>query len=228
LTSKISSPVGAPSQYLAIGATNPHTIAEGPGLRYAIWLQGCSIRCPGCFNPHLWTRRGGRWTDPDQLAVDVVAADVEGVTLLGGEPFDQAPALARFATLVRDAGLSVMTFTGHLRQELERADAPPGAHDLLAATDLLVDGPYLAEVPDHSRPWVGSRNQRFHFLTDRYSRLESKLTDLSDRVEIRVSTSGEVAVNGWATVDQLDTLLAGLSTETSSRLGRPSHPDRGG
>src|SRR4051794_1393000 len=89
----------------------PRTIAEGPGTRFAVWVQGCTIRCVGCFNPHLWGRKGGTATDPVGLATEAIDAEVEGVTLLGGEPFEQAAPLAAFARVVRHAGLSVMTFT---------------------------------------------------------------------------------------------------------------------
>lgn len=185
----------------------PHTTAEGPGNRYAIWVQGCSIRCDGCFNPHLWTASGGTPTSPESLAQDATETGVDGITLLGGEPFEQAPALARLARLAQEAGMSVMTFTGRLYEDL-RAIADPDIHALLHATDLLVDGPYLADQPDLSRPWVGSTNQHFHFLTDRYRHLEDRLTELPDRIEVRIAPNGEICLNGWATVDQLDRLLA--------------------
>ncbi|PYY32776.1 4Fe-4S single cluster domain-containing protein [Curtobacterium sp. MCBD17_030] len=194
----------------------PETRAEGPGARFAVWVQGCTIRCDGCFNPQLWGSIGGTATAPLELATQAVAAGVDGVTLLGGEPFEQAPALAEFAALVRANGLSVMTFTGYERELLESADAPNGAQDLLAETDLLVDGRYRADAKDFTRPWVGSTNQRFHFLTQRYRHLEPQLTALPDRLEVRVSAAGEVAVNGWASVDQLDALLAG----TGPTVGR--------
>ena len=66
------------------------TAAEGPGLRCAVWTQGCSVRCPGCFNPQTWTTRGGTLLPWPELVSRVLAIDgIEGVTLLGGEPFDQ-------------------------------------------------------------------------------------------------------------------------------------------
>jgi anaerobic ribonucleoside-triphosphate reductase activating protein len=102
-----------------------------------------------------------------------------------------------------------MTFTGITREHLESSHAPRGAAELLRQTDLLIDGPYLAHSPDRTRPWVGSTNQGFHFLTDRYRGLESRLSTIGDRVEVRITPAGEVQVNGWATVDQLDDLLAG-------------------
>lgn len=211
----------APSPSVRIGAVAERTEAEGPGVRFAVWAQGCTIRCSGCFNPHLWGTHDGRHTPAQELAQHATAAatndrEIEGVTLLGGEPFEQAQAFAAFATAVGAAGLSVMVFTGYSREHLEGPDAPPGSAALLAATDLLVDGPYRAEQKDLLRPWVGSTNQRFHFLTSRYEHLTEKLTTLPDRVEIRIARSGDITVNGWATVDQLDTLLA----DTAPKTGR--------
>lgn len=138
------------------------------------------------------------------------------MTLLGGEPFEQAPAFAALGKKVREAGLSMMVFSGFEREFLESGDAPDGAAALLAQTDLLVDGPYLADKRDLGRPWVGSTNQRFHFLTDRYRHLEENLKGMPDRIEVRISPMGAVAINGWAPVDRLDTLLDDLTP----RVGR--------
>jgi len=184
-----------------------NTTAEGPGNRYAIWVQGCTIRCDGCFNPHLWTAIGGTPTHPESLISDAAQAGIEGITLLGGEPFDQAAGLAPLAELAQEVGLSVMTFTGRMYEAL-RTTAEADVHALLDATDLLVDGPYLADQPDLNRPWVGSTNQQFHFLTERYRHLQDRLTELPDRIEARIAANGEISLNGWATVDQLDRLLA--------------------
>jgi anaerobic ribonucleoside-triphosphate reductase activating protein len=190
----------------------PATEAEGPGRRAALWVQGCSIRCPGCFNPHSWSVDGGEPVGWPELvgSLRAAAADhaIEGLTLLGGEPFDQAAPLASLAEAVRADGLSVMTFTGYVLEDLRAA----GREDwdrLLAATDLLVDGPYLAQRPERSRPWVGSDNQRFWFLTDRYAHLADELDAIPNRLEIRISRSGEVVVNGFATVATLENLLTG-------------------
>lgn len=194
---------------LRVAAVIENTSAEGPGVRFAVWSAGCSLRCDGCFNPHLWSTASGQPTGVAELAERAAASGSQGVTLLGGEPFEQAPAFAAFARLVRAHGLSVMAFTGYRRAHLSSDEAPPGAADLLAATDLLVDGPYVADSPDLARPWVGSANQEFHFLTERYRHLQDELSVLPDRVEIRVAPTGEVQLNGWATVDQLDALFGG-------------------
>ena len=203
---------------LRIGAVTEATEAEGPGRRFAVWSQGCSVRCSGCFNPHLWSADGGELVDPAGLARRAAATDVEGVTLLGGEPFDQAEAFADFAEHAQHLGLSVMTFTGHLLEHLTSTDAPAGAARLVAASDLLVDGPYLADRPDLVRPWVGSTNQRFHVLTERYADLADTFDRTPDRLEVRIAANGELAVNGWAPVSVLDDLLA----DTTSPVGRGS------
>jgi anaerobic ribonucleoside-triphosphate reductase activating protein len=183
-------------------------------------VQGCSIRCPGCFNPHSWTFDGGQPVGWPELAEGVRAAtadhDIEGLTLLGGEPFDQAAPLASLAETVRAGGLSVMTFTGYVLEDL-RAAGREDFDRLLAATDLLVDGPYLAQRPERRRPWIGSDNQRFWFLTDRYAHLADDLGAIPNRLEIRISRSGEVAVNGFATVATLEDLLTGTAGRPTRR-----------
>ena len=190
----------------------PSTRAEGPGERTAIWVQGCSIRCPGCFNPHMWSFRFGELVAPEELAARVVDAGTDGLTLLGGEPFDQAAALAKVAALVRKAGRSVMTFTGYTTVQLR--DAVDAGRDdvagLLAETDLLVAGPFLADQIDTTRPWVGSTNQEFVLLTSRFLDLLDHIVSTPDRVEITVDASGQIALNGWAELDVLDELLSGL------------------
>src|SRR5205085_11163251 len=92
---------------------------------------------------------------------------VEGMTLLGGEPLAHAAGAAVLARETRSLGLTVMVFTGYsLEQARELPD--PAVADLLAHTDILVDGPYVRELPDSQRRWIGSTNQRIHFFTDRY------------------------------------------------------------
>ncbi|SBT52553.1 4Fe-4S single cluster domain-containing protein [Micromonospora auratinigra] len=218
-------PVGrpaGPTELVRVARFLPATRAEGPGERTAVWVQGCAVRCPGCFNPQLWTFRGGTATAPADLVRQVLAAGTEGLTLLGGEPFDQAAALAEVAAGVRRAGRSVMTFTGYTRDGLRRA-VEAGRNDvarLLAETDLLVAGPFRADLVDPTRPWVGSTNQEFVLLNDRFPDLLAGLHGTPDRLEVVVDPAGRVEINGWAELDALDELLAGVEL-------RPARPERG-
>ena len=176
------------------------TEAEGPGARLALWLQGCTLRCPGCCNPGMLDRIGGRELPVEEVLAeaDRVRDRIEGLTLVGGEPFEQAPELARLAREARRRGLSVVVFTGYTLEEL-RAGAVEGAGALLGETDLLVDGRYRRDEPEGERRWVGSANQRFHFLTDRYRPgVERPGPGEADRtVELRVGPDGRVHASGW-------------------------------
>lgn len=135
--------------------------------------------------------------------------DIEGVTFLGGEPFEQAEALAELGRRVQGAGLSVMTFTGYVLEAI-RESSRQGWHDLLDVTDLLLDGPYVRDLTDTSRPWVGSSNQRFHFLTPRYRHLEQELSNIPNRLEIRLQPDGRILVNGLASTQTLNEMFSGI------------------
>jgi len=182
---------------LRIGRFVASTTAEGPGVRCALWVQGCSLRCRGCCNPELFDPRGGGAVDPARLASEILNSihRVEGITLLGGEPFDQAAALVPLVRRLRHAGLGVIAFTGYTLGDLHgRGD--PCVDGLLDATDLLVDGPFDATRPETERRWVGSENQQFRYLTDRYDpSLERAGPD--ETVEVRLGADAVVRVNGW-------------------------------
>ncbi|WP_226681715.1 4Fe-4S single cluster domain-containing protein [Sutcliffiella horikoshii] len=186
----------------------PHTTVEGPGKRFCLWVQGCSIRCEGCGIPWTWNKENGKIVSVDTLLHEISnskeANNIEGVTFLGGEPFDQAKALGTLAARVKELDLTVMTFSGyHLEDLAMRTDA----RQLIEATDLLIDGPFEKDNLDLSRPWVGSSNQRYHFLTNAYQHLKDQLTSIPNKMEIRLYPDGTVSVNGMATQKTLNELF---------------------
>src|SRR5262245_28687224 len=189
------------AESVRVGARVPVTRVEGPGARYALWVQGCSIRCPGCCNPHLFAAAGGERVAVETLLAEIRAAGpaIEGVTFLGGEPFEQASALARVARGSRGLGLSVMVFSGYTLEELAARVADDGVAALLRYTDVLVDGRYEASRPERTRLWAGSENQRFHYLTDRYGpEIERPADGAALReVEVRIEADGTISANGW-------------------------------
>jgi len=138
--------------------------------------------------------------DVARLLREVTGArsEIEGVSVLGGEPFDRAEALVPFVRGVRELGLGVIVFTGFSLSELQ-ARADPAVRDVLTATDLLIDGRYDAARPETRRRWVGSANQRFHYLTGRYSpAIELGAGGRQEqRLEVRIDPDGRVQVNGW-------------------------------
>ncbi|MFT3698912.1 MAG: 4Fe-4S single cluster domain-containing protein [Kofleriaceae bacterium] len=177
------------------------TEAEGPGHRFAVWLQGCSIRCPGCCNPEMFDERRGEAMTPDEL-IAKIPSTVEGITLLGGEPFDQATQAAEFVRLAKAKGLTIMVFSGYTIGELRER---PDAAVLLDQIDLLVDGRYDKNLPEPPPPvgrrWIGSANQTMHYLTGAYSAEDPQMR-AANTIEIRVGPNG-LSINGWPSADRL-------------------------
>lgn len=192
------------------------TRVEGPGLRVAVWTQGCTIKCPGCFNPELWGTRGGQALSSLELSQAIIRMaktykGTEGVTFLGGEPFDQAAGLAEVSRLLQQSGLSVMVFTGFTLADLIKSRGE-GVSEFLSHIDFLVDGPFIENKIDSSRPWLGSTNQQFHFLTSKYSMHDVRK---SDAVELRVDAQGQLTISGWATTDDLEEIISTVSQENN-------------
>jgi anaerobic ribonucleoside-triphosphate reductase activating protein len=183
---------------LRIAQIVPCTEAEGPGRRFALWFQGCPLRCPGCCNPEMLSFEGGTAVSLRDLVGQIEEAarrdSIEGITLLGGEPLAHAAGATALARSVRERGLTVMVFSGYTLEEARRLPDPAVA-ELLALTDILVDGPYLREQPETRRRWIGSANQRIHYLSDRYQADDPHWL-MPNTLEIRLR-GPELTVNGF-------------------------------
>lgn len=195
---------------LRVATISEDTEAEGPGRRWSLWVQGCTLRCAGCCNPEMFAaERGTLWQLPEiATALDAARArGVEGISILGGEPFEQAAGCAVVAREARARGLTVMVYSGYTLAELH---ARPDAAPLLAEIDLLVDGRYDRERPEPPPPvgrrWLGSTNQTMHFLTAAY-RPDDPRMHTANTVELHW-TNGQLLVNGWpAGADAIARLL---------------------
>jgi len=178
---------------MRIGNFLPATEVEGPGLRAAVWLQGCSIRCRDCCNPEFLPPTGGVETDPRCLAGEIASLAVEGVTILGGEPLDQADELALLlAELRRESTKGVFLFTGYCWDAVQ---ANPRWRAVAQMADLVKAGPFDRGLTPDPRHWIGSRNQTVHFITERYRALQDRWE--SARQEIEIHWRGdEIVVNG--------------------------------
>lgn len=177
---------------LKLAAFLPHSRANGPGLRSVLWVQGCSLRCAGCFNPDFQPFAGGYESTVKEV-IDLLLAqpDTEGVSFSGGEPFSQAAALAEVAEAVRAAGKGVLIFTGQ-EAAILKVSRYPGVQRLLAAADLLAAGPYRHDLPQR-HPLLASTNQELVYLSERYRGVELG----PRRSEFRIGADGEVSVTGF-------------------------------
>lgn len=131
----------------------------GPGKRVAIWLVGCKHRCKGCSNPELWEPNGQASICPRELfqAILRIAEEnpVDGITITGGEPFDQAEELLELVSLLHHLTADILVFSGYYHKELI---SDPVAKAILEKIAVLVDGPYIEDL-NKCLPLRGSSNQ---------------------------------------------------------------------
>jgi anaerobic ribonucleoside-triphosphate reductase activating protein len=178
-----------------------NTQVEGPGNRFCIWVQGCKKHCPDCWAKDTWEFGVGKKYSVDDLFLQIKETQgVEGVTFLGGEPFEQAQELSLLATKIKQLGLSVLCFTGYTLEELQ-AKNEQGVNDFLAQIDLLIDGGFEKDKFDLSRPWVGSSNQRYHFFTDFYS--PNIISEYKNKIEARIGEDGKLEINGMGDFEHI-------------------------
>jgi len=143
---------------LWIAGVEKNSIVDGPGIRYTIFTQGCPHRCPGCHNPQTWDLEQGNPVSWEALLAEIKAAKLlQGVTFTGGEPFLQASLLAQLGKAVKELKLDLLVYTGYTWEELREKKE---FLELLAVTDLLIDGLFQETEKDLQLPFRGSRNQR--------------------------------------------------------------------
>lgn len=169
--------------------------ANGPGLRFVVWFQGCTLGCPGCFNPKTHGAAGGMEMDTVALAEQLLAKPngIEGVSFSGGEPFQQPEALLALLDRLAGSGLSMLAFSGYTHAEIQRQPLGPA---ILARLDVLIAGRYL-QSRHQGRGLLGSTNQAVHLLTGRYTPKDIGATPTS---EIILHRDGRITVSGIAPI----------------------------
>jgi anaerobic ribonucleoside-triphosphate reductase activating protein len=158
-------------------------------VRAVLWVQGCSRRCPGCFNPETHPFEGGEAVPVEALLQRIAALQdtIEGLTVSGGEPLEQEPAITALLRQVKtETGLSVLLFTGFSWEEIQQGI------EALHYVDVLIAGRYDRTQP-RARGLRGSANQTVHFLTDRYTLADLEAVPSS---EVILTPEGEALVSG--------------------------------
>ena len=176
---------------IRIHAFEPGSRANGPGLRAVVWFQGCTLGCPGCFNPDTHDPAAGYDWDTETLAAKIVSlgTTIEGISVSGGEPFQQPAALLDLLIRVSGSHLSCLIFSGYTLREIERLPLGPAIID---RCDVLIAGRY---APDKhvGRGLLGSSNQQIHVLSDRYN--ESQLSK-TPGCELVLRSDGTITLTG--------------------------------
>ncbi|MFT3694352.1 MAG: 4Fe-4S single cluster domain-containing protein [Kofleriaceae bacterium] len=174
---------------LRLHAYEPRSRANGPGARFVVWMQGCTLGCPGCFNASTHDASGGREIAVEDLLAEMATAKVEGLSLSGGEPMQQIDATVELLRGARALGLSTLAFSGYTIDEIR---ALPRGDEALALLDVLIDGRYVS-TERLASGLRGSANQRIQLLTERYSLADVEATPVA---EIRISKTGEAVLTG--------------------------------
>jgi anaerobic ribonucleoside-triphosphate reductase activating protein len=177
---------------LAVHAFVPATRANGPGLRACLWLQGCSLGCPGCFNPETHDNTAGHQVPVSEILgwIDDLGDEIDGITISGGEPLQQWEGLVDLLEgLGRRHSCSVVLFSGFSHEEIDRMGRLP---QLTAVVDVLVAGRYREDMR-LARGLRGSHNKTVHLLSDRYTEAD---IDASPVSEVLIDASGGIVITG--------------------------------
>lgn len=138
-----------------------YDIANGPGVRTTIFLTGCTLNCKNCFNKEYQNFHFGKVFDEKAFeeVMDCLSdANISGLSVLGGEPFDNLEGLREFITKVRaNSEKDIWIYSGYTFEELLEKD---GAMDVLKNIDVLVDGRFVEDLKDLKLKFRGSSNQR--------------------------------------------------------------------
>lgn len=139
---------------MRIAGMLPCSLANGEGIRFVVFLQGCAHHCPGCHNPETWDFNGGYEVDPKVIAIQYMkhAHLLDGITLSGGDPFYQEEACRTLLDLLPE-GTNVWVYTGFTYEEIR-------GRELTKRADVIVDGPYTEDLRTETLPYRGSSNQR--------------------------------------------------------------------
>ena len=136
----------------------------GPGSRLCIWVNGCSRKCVGCVSPNLQNVDESTEVDIYECLYAYNLELIDGVTISGGEPFEQAEELYRLVRYIRRRGIrDILVYTGYTYDQLK--DMQSAAVDgVLEAISVLIDGPYVEELDFGVSNIKGSDNQEIHYL----------------------------------------------------------------
>ncbi len=170
----------------------PLSLVNGPGKRAVVWVQGCTLNCPGCFNPQTHPASAGQAWPVDRLVKTILKQhnEIEGISISGGEPLQQLKPLIELTRQVKQrSDLSILLFSGFTWEEIHRI---PEAPALLEHLDVLIAGRYVAGKRLASG-LIGSSNKTIHFLTGRYT-----IADLAPvpAAEVILNPNGEIVLSG--------------------------------
>ena len=173
----------------------------GPGKRLLLFTQGCSLRCKGCTNQHLWGF--GKGIDVTIEEILNQCTDLDGLTLHGGEPLDQANVLVELIWKLKQQGKTVILFTGYIFKELNKVQ-----RQAWLSSDMVISGRYEEEKRNIYLQFRGSTNQRVYTHQGKYKNY--KIKDGQTVAILSFNEQGEMQSRGFRT-EELEQLLKEIS-----------------
>ena len=191
--------------YINIHSLIKNSRVNGPGERFVIWTQGCRKGCKNCYNPETWSHYKNNLITIEEIIEEIKNSSATGVTISGGDPFEQPEELFYLLTKIKQLSLSdgVIVFSGYTIEEIRVREELRKSLDYI---DVLIDGLYIDEKRISSG-LAGSSNQEFHFLTDKISR-DNILIDQ----EVEIHLLGDIIqLTGFPLIDKNNMKLKGIS-----------------
>ena len=173
----------------------------GPGKRLLLFTQGCSFRCKGCTNQHLWKFGEGIDVTADEIVNQ--CNDLDGITLHGGEPLDQANVLVELINKIKRQGKTVILFTGYMFKELNKVQK-----QAWLSSDIVISGRYEEQKRNIYLQFRGSTNQKVFTHKGKYK--DYKIRDGQTVAILSFNEKGEMQSRGFRT-DALEQLLNEIS-----------------
>ncbi len=172
-----------------------NSTVNGPGLRDVIWVQGCSICCEGCINQKLWSYRSKYLIPVDKLLQRFTDRKgfIDGITISGGEPTEQAYALSYLLKGMKEQGFTTVVYTGHIYEELVE-HGNEWIRKLLDYTDILIDGPFIKEQHTIDYNWRGSSNQRLILLSTTFNLTQIHQNPTQREIHIFVKNANQTVI----------------------------------
>ncbi|MCD4817168.1 MAG: radical SAM protein [Candidatus Cloacimonetes bacterium] len=182
----------------------------GSGKRIGIWVQGCSLHCVDCLSPSLWAFDNGKNVKVENLLNSIidVADFFDGITISGGEPFEQYESLIAFCSFIKmKTKLTIFCFSGYILKEIKEKHA-----DLLFMKylDFLLDGRYIREKHENLNS-RGSNNQNLYHFVDGNAILQ-KNNSFSKRWSLSVKDN-QVFMSGIPKENELNKIKKILEKE---------------
>ena len=191
--------------YINIHSVIKSSRVNGPGDRFVIWTQGCRKGCKNCYNPETWSHYKNNLITIEEIIEEIKNSSATGVTISGGDPFEQPEELFYLLREIKQLSLSdgVIVFSGYTIEEIRVREELRKSLDYI---DVLIDGLYIDEKRISSG-LAGSSNQEFHFLTDKISR-----DNIFIDQEVEIHLLGDlIQLTGFPLIDKNNMKLKGIS-----------------